>query len=316
MKKISICVPTYNEEANILMVYSAITDMFQTSLSAYDYDIIFIDNKSTDNTRSLILQCYAKDTEHVKAIFNARNFGQARSHFYALTQADGDCAVLLHADLQNPISAVVEFVRKWENGAKVVIGVYDNSLENPIVSFFRSIYYRIMKKMSDVQQIEHFSDFELLDTDFLRVLTDIHDPSPYLRGIVAELGIKMEIVHYTKNLRANGKSHANIFSLYDFAMIGITSYSKGLLRISTLSGFVLSIISFVVAVITLIKKLLFWDSFQVGIAAISVGLFFLISVLLFFVGLLGEYIMSINIRVMDRPLVIEEERIGFSDDVK
>ncbi len=312
MKKISIVIPTYNEKENINIAYDAVTELFQTKLSAYDYDIIFIDNCSTDISKTLIRQLAAKDPAHVKAIFNARNFGQARSHFYGLTQADGDCAVLLHADLQNPPEVVVEFVKKWEEGAKVVIGIKDDSKENPIMFFLRTCYYKIFAMISDVEQIQHFSDFELLDQDFLQVLRDLGDPSPYLRGIISELGFKMERVHYSQNKREHGKTKANFRTLYDFAMNGITSYSKSILRIATIGGFGLSFISIVIAIITFIRKLLYWNTFDAGIAAIGVGVFVLGSVQLFFIGLLGEYIMGMNVRILNRPLVIEEERINFT----
>ena len=312
MKKISIVIPTYNEKENINIAYDAVTELFQTKLSAYDYDIIFIDNCSTDISKTLIRQLAAKDPAHVKAIFNARNFGQARSHFYGLTQADGDCAVLLHADLQNPPEVVVEFVKKWEEGAKVVIGIKDDSKENPIMFFLRTCYYKIFAMISDVEQIQHCSDFELLDQAFLQVLRDLGDPSPYLRGIISELGFKMERVHYSQNKREHGKTKANFRTLYDFAMNGITSYSKSILRIATIGGFGLSFISIIIAIITFIRKLLYWNTFDAGIAAIGVGVFVLGSVQLFFIGLLGEYIMGMNVRILNRPLVIEEERINFT----
>lgn len=310
MKKITIVVPTYNEEGNIQLVYDEVKKLFATELNRYDYSIMFIDNDSKDNTRALI-RALAQNDSHVQAIFNARNFGQMRSHFYALTQAEGDCAVLLHADMQNPLSAVVEFVKRWENGAKVVIGIKDNSKENPIMFFLRSCYYKVMKHISEVEQIQHFSDFELLDRDFLNVLKELKDPTPYLRGIVSELGFKMERVHYSQNKREHGKSSANFFVLYDFAMNGITSYSKSLLRAATMTGSLLSLVSFIVAISTLVRKLLYWDSFQPGVAAIGVGIFFLGSIQILFIGLLGEYILNMNVRILNRPLVIEEERIGF-----
>ena len=313
MKKISIVIPTYNEHENINIAYNAVTELFEKNLPNYDYDIIFVDNCSTDDSRSMIRRLAEQDKEHIKAIFNARNFGQARSHFYGLTQADGDCAVLLHADLQNPPEVILEFVKKWEDGAKVVIDIKDNSKENPILFFLRTCYYKVFAHISEVEQIEHFSDFELLDRDFLKVLQDLDDPSPYLRGIISELGFKMERVHYLQNKRERGKTKANFRTLYDFAMNGITSYSKSILRVATISGFVLSFISVVIAIITFVKKLLFWNTFEAGIAAISVGVFFLGSVQLFFIGLLGEYILNMNVRILHRPLVIEEERINFEE---
>ena len=311
MKTITIVVPTYNEQENISIAYEEIIKVFKEKLSNYQYEILFIDNDSTDNTRDLIRSLAQKDNQ-VKAIFNARNFGQARSHFYGLTQAEGDCAILLHADLQNPPEVIVDFVKEWEKGAKVVIGIKDNSKENPILFFLRTCYYKIMKLISEIEQIQHFSDFELLDRDFIQVLRELHDPSPYLRGIVSELGFKMARVHYNQNKREHGKTHANFRTLYDFAMNGITSYSKSILRVATLIGAGLSGISILIAIITLVRKLIFWDTFQAGIAAIGVGVFFLGSVQLFFIGLLGEYILSINTRILNRPLVIEEERINFN----
>lgn len=311
MKKISIVIPTYNEKENINVAYDAVTELFQKNLPQYDYDIIFVDNCSTDISRTLIRQLAESDAAHVRAIFNARNFGQARSHFYGLTQADGDCAVLLHADLQNPPEVILEFVKKWEAGAKVVIGIKDNSKENPIMFFLRTCYYKIFAMISDVEQIQHFSDFELLDADFLNVLRDLGDPSPYLRGIISELGFKMERVHYSQNKRERGKTKANFRTLYDFAMNGVTSYSKSVLRLATIGGFGLSIVSVVIAIITLVRKILYWDTFDAGIAAIGVGVFFLGSVQLFFIGLLGEYILNMNVRILNRPLVIEEERLNF-----
>lgn len=310
MKKITIVVPTYNEEVNIQPAYEELVRVLENQLSAYDYEIMFVDNFSTDATRALIEMLCEKDA-HVKAIFNARNFGQMRSHFYGLTQAEGDCAILMHADLQNPPEVMVKFVSEWEKGNKVVIGIKDNSKENKIMFFLRTCYYRTMKKISDVEQIEHFSDFELLDRDFLNVLRKLDDPLPYLRGIVSELGFRMSRVHYEQNKRERGKSTANIHVLYDFAMLGITSYSKTIMRLATIFGFILSGCSFVVAILTFIMKLTHWTSFPMGVAAIGVGVFLLGSVQLFFIGFLGEYILNMNIRIMHRPLVIEEKRINF-----
>ena len=314
-RTITIVVPTYNEEENIKVAYEEIKKTFSSINNKYRVEILFIDNASIDSSRAIIRELCGKD-RNVKAIFNARNFGQARSHFYGLTQAQGDCAILLHADLQNPPEVALKFIEKWENGAKVVIGIKDNSKENPILFFTRTIYYKVMAKISEVEQIQHFSDFELLDRDFLNVLRDLHDPSPYLRGIVSELGFRMERIHYFQNKRERGKTTASFKSLYDFGMNGITSYSKSILRFATIGGFCMSIVSFVIAIITLIRKLLYWDRFNAGIAAVGVGTFLLDSIILFFIGLLGEYVLAINIRILDRPLVIEEERINFNGPEK
>ena len=310
MKTITIVVPTYNEEANIMIAYNRINETMQPLKNRYNIEILFVDNDSKDSTRTLIRNLCKQD-KSLKAIFNARNFGQARSHFYGLTQAKGDCAILLHADLQNPPEVMLEFIEKWEKGAKVVIGIKDSSKENPVLFFLRTIYYKVMGMISEVEQIQHFSDFELLDKDFLDVLRNLHDPSPYLRGIVSELGFQMERVHYKQNNREHGKTTANFRNLYDFAMNGVTSYSKSILRLATIGGFTMSVISIIIAIITLIRKLMYWDAFDAGIAAIGVGVFVLGSVQLFFIGLLGEYVLNMNVRILDRPLVIESERINY-----
>lgn len=310
MKTISILIPTYNEEENIALAYQRITSVMRGLISKYNYEIVFIDNGSTDKSRDMIREL-CKEDRRVKAIFNAKNFGYSRSHFYGLTQMTGDAVVLVHADLQNPPELIPKFVEKWENGAKVVIGIKNKSRENGIVYFVRGIYYKLMKHMSEVEQIEHFTDFELLDQSFIQVLKTIDDPLPYLRGIVSEMGFGMEKIYYTQDKRTHGKSHANFFKLYDFAMLGITSYSKALMRMSTFVGVGLGGICTLVAFVTFIKKLLNWDSFSAGAAATVIGIFFLGAVQLFFLGILGEYILSINARVIRRPLVIEERRINF-----
>ena len=310
MKTISILILTYDEEENITLAYQRVTSVMKGLVSKYNYEIVFIDNGSTDKSRDMIREL-CKEDRRVKAIFNAKNFGYSRSHFYGLTQMTGDAVVLVHADLQNPPELIPKFVEKWENGAKVVIGIKNKSRENGIVYFVRGIYYKLMKHMSEVEQIEHFTDFELLDQSFIQVLKTIDDPLPYLRGIVSEMGFGMEKIYYTQDKRTHGKSHANFFKLYDFAMLGITSYSKALMRMSTFVGIGLGGICTLVAFVTFIKKLLNWDSFSAGAAATVIGIFFLGAVQLFFLGILGEYILSINARVIRRPLVIEERRINF-----
>lgn len=310
MKTISILVPTYNEEENLSSVYLRVVEVLENQLPIYNFELVFIDNCSQDKTRDMIRQLCKKD-KRVKAIFNAKNFGYSRSHYYGLTQMTGDAVMLIHADLQNPPELIPEFVKKWENGAKVIIGIKNKSHENPLVYFVRGVYYKIMKYMSEVEQIEHFTDFELLDRSFIEVLRGVDDPQPYLRGIVSELGFGMEKIYYTQNKREYGKSYANFFKLYDFAMLGITSYSKTLMRMSTFAGGGLAVACLLVALSTFIKKIMFWDSFSVGNAAATIGIFFLGAVQLFFIGILGEYILSINSRVIKRPLVVEEERINF-----
>ncbi len=310
MKVISILVPTYNEEENIPLLYQAIKNEFKERLPKYKYELIFIDNKSKDNTRNEI-EKITKIDHDVKAIFNARNFGHFNSPFYGLTQTTGEATILLCADFQDPIEMIHKFVKEWENGYKIVVGIKNSSKEGKIKYFFRSIYYKIIKKYSDVEQIEHFTGFGLYDQDFITILKDLDDPEPYLRGIVAELGYERKEIFYTQEKRIHGKTKNNFYKLYDAGMLGITSYTKIGMRIASLIGFILSAISMIVALVYLFLKLFNWNEFPIGTAPILIGVFFFGSIQLLVIGFLGEYIMNINSRIMKRPLVIEEKRINF-----
>jgi glycosyltransferase, family 2 len=313
MKTISILVPTYNEEENILLIYKRIKTIFETSLINYNFELIYIDNYSLDKSREII-EGLVKEDERVKAIFNAKNFGFSRSCFYGLLQGTGDCTVLIFADMQDPPEVIVDFVKEWEKGKQIVIGIKNKSRENPIMYFIRGMYYRTIKKIADIDHIEHFTGFGLYDRKFIDVMKQLKDSNPYLRGIVAELGPERAEVFYEQKQREKGKSSFNFFKLYDVAMLGITSYSKVVMRLATILGFLMSGICFILAVITIIMKIINWNSFQLGIAGLLVGMFFMGSVLLFFIGFLGEYILNINTRVMERPLVIEQKRLGFDKE--
>lgn len=309
-KRISVLIPTYNEEENVVPLSEAIVAEFQKSLPQYEYEIVFIDNDSTDTTRDKIRMICKKDLQ-IKAIFNAKNFGQFNSPYYGLMQTTGECVILMCADFQDPIDMIPKFVEEWEAGNKIVIGIKSKSKENKIMYFLRSCYYKLIKKMSSVEQIEHFTGFGLYDRGFIEVLKELDDPTPFLRGIVAELGYKRKDIEYQQEKRRAGKTHNNWYSLYDAAMLGFTSYTKVGMRIATIAGFILSGISVVVALIYLVLKLIFWDRFVAGMTPILLGIFIFGSIQLFFIGLLGEYIMNINSRVTHRPLVIEEERVNF-----
>lgn len=312
MKKISILVPTYNEEENIINVVETLEQIINNDLKKYDYEIVFIDNYSTDNTRSILKDVCLKNNK-VKAIFNAKNFGYGRSVFYGITQTTGDCTILIYADFQEPPETIIDFIREWENGYKIVIGKKYASKENILLCYIRKIYYKLIKTISDVEQIENFHGFGLYDRNFINVLKNLDDSEPYLRGIVAELGYKIKEVYYVHEKRKFGKTHFNFYKLYDYAMLGITSYSKIVMRLATMFGFLFSIIAFVIGLIVFIQKIIYWTTYPIGIAALIVGVFFIGSIQLFFIGLLGEYILNINLRVMKRPLVIEEERINFDE---
>lgn len=311
-KTLSVMIPCYNEEENVRAIYEAVKRQFIENLPQYDYEILFIDNKSQDQTRDIIRQICSED-KNVKAIFNCRNFGQFNSPYYAITQTSGECCITLCADFQDPPELIPQFVKEWENGYKLVIGVKTKSKESKIMYALRSLYYKAIKKMSDVQQIEHFTGFGLYDKSFVKTLRELDDPQPFIRGIVAELGPEYKEIEYTQPQRRAGKTHNNFYSLYDAAMLSFTSYTKIGLRLAVFAGAILGVISFLIALVYLILKLVFWDRFAAGMAPILIGVFFMGSIQLFFIGLLGEYIMNINSRVMKRPLVVEEERINFED---
>ena len=313
MKKISIVVPCYNEEANVEPLRDALVEMFQRDLPAYRYEILFIDNDSQDRTREILRKLCAQD-RNVKAIFNAKNFGQFNSPYYGMLQTTGDCTILMAADFQDPVEMIPKYVKEWEKGYKIVIGIKKSSQENKIMYWLRSCYYKTIKKLSDVEQIEHFTGSGLYDREFIEVLRNLDDPTPFLRGIVAELGYKRKEIPYDQPKRRAGKTHNNFYRLYDAAMLSVTSYTKAGLRLATFFGFFCSLASMCVALVYLVMKLIWWDRFPAGMAPMLIGMLFLGSVQIFFIGLLGEYIMSINQRVMKRPLVIEEERLNFDTE--
>lgn len=310
MKTISVVVPTYNEEQNIDLIYERLIKIFRNSLSNYKYKILFIDNCSTDASRKKIRALAVKDKD-VQYIFNMKNFGFSRSVFYGLSQSKGDCTVLVFADMQDPPEMIVEFVKEWEAGNRVVVGIKNKSKENPLMFFVRNCYYKFINLVSDIPHIEQFVGFGLYDKSVIKVFSDLDDSLPYLKGIVAELAPDCKKIYYEQEKRKHGKSNFKFNSLYDFAMLGITSYSKTLTRISTFIGIAISVTSFVIAIATFILKVLNLVNYPIGTAAIIFGVFFLGGIQLFFIGILGEYISNINIRTMHRPLVIEEERGGF-----
>lgn len=315
MKKISITIPCYNEEENVYPLHDALVEMFERDLPNYEYELLYIDNCSSDRTRELLKEL-GKQDKHVKAILNAKNFGQFNSPYYGMMQTTGDCTILMAADFQDPVEMVPKYVAEWEKGYKIVIGRKTSSKESSIVYHLRSLYYKIIKKFSEVEQIEHFTGFGLYDKDFMDVLRNLKDPTPFLRGIVAELGYKRKEIPYEQPQRRAGKTHNNWYSLYDAAMLSFTSYTKIGLRLATFIGIFVGALSFIIAIVYLIMKLVLWDTFTAGMAPVIIGMFFLGSVQLFFLGFMGEYILSMNQRIMNRPLVIEEERINFDANDK
>lgn len=315
MKKISIVIPTYNEQENVVPLSEAIIDVLTNKLPNYDYEIIFIDNYSTDQTR-ILLRSLCSENPRIKAIFNCKNFGQFNSPYYGLCQSSGDCTILICADFQDPVDLIPRFVEEWENGFKIVCGIKTSSQENPIMRCLRTIYYKLIKKLSSVEQIEHFTGFGLYDRSFIDVLRNLDDPTPFLRGIVAELGPQRKEIPYEQQKRRAGKTKNNWYSLYDAAMLSFTSYTKIGLRIATFLGFICAGLSFLAALVYLVLKLIYWDRFAAGMIPMLLGSMFLGSLQLFFIGFVGEYIMSINTRMIHRPLVVEDERINFDNSDK
>lgn len=309
-KLISVLIPCYNEVENVQPISGAVIQEFETKLPQYDYEIVFIDNCSTDGTRKKLREI-CSENKKIKAIFNTKNFGQFNSPYYGMCQTNGDCTITMCCDFQDPVDLIPRFVAEWEKGYKIVSAIKTQSEENKVIRFLRTFYYKAIKKMSDVEQIEHFTGTGLYDKSFIDVLRDLDDPTPFLRGIVAELGPLRKDVEYTQAERRAGKSHNNWYTLYDAAMLSFTSYTKIGLRVATIMGFGIAILTMLMAIFYLCAKLIWWDSFPMGSAPLLIGVFFIGSIQLFFTGLVGEYILNINARVMKRPLVVEEGRINF-----
>lgn len=310
MKRISIVVPCYNEEENVIPLADGIREVFRRELPAYGYEIIFIDNDSRDATRKKIRMLTAGDPD-IKAIFNAKNFGQFNSPYYGMLQSTGDATMLMAADFQDPLEMIPKFVAAWEEGYKIAIGIKKSSQENKLMYHLRSLYYRWIKRLSEVEQIEHFTGFGLYDREFIQVLRDLDDPMPFLRGIVAELGFRRKEIPYEQPKRRAGVTSNNLYKLYDAAMLSVTSYTKAGMRLATFAGGFCALLSLIIALVYLVLKLLYWDRFPAGMAPILLGMLFFGSVQIFFIGFIGEYIITINQRVMKRPLVVEAERINF-----
>lgn len=308
-KKISILIPAYNEKDNIREICQAVEEQV-LALERYDYEIVIIDNKSTDGTRELIRELCAGN-KHIKAIFNLKNFGQFNSPYYGMLQCHGDCVIPMCADFQDPPELIPQMVQKWEEGNKVVCMVKNGSSESGLMVWARDQYYKLIRRMSDVEQIKQFIGFGLYDKSFFDILRTIEDPIPFFRGMVAEYAPDHVEISYTQPQRKAGKTHNNFYSLYDAAMLSFTSYTKGGLRIITFGGFVIAFFSFFVGLVYLILKLCNWNNFNAGMAPVTIGVFFMGGVQLASLGFIGEYILSMNQRIMNKPLVIEEERINF-----
>lgn len=309
MKLISVVTPCFNEEENVEEVYRQVKEVF-AGLPGYRYEHIFIDNASKDKTVAILKEIAKKD-KNLKIIVNAKNFGHIRSPYHAYLQAQGDAIVILVSDLQDPPSMIRDFVRKWEEGYKIVIGIKKKSRENPFMFMVRSFYYNLIDRIAETEHIKNFIGFGLYDKSFVDVLRKLDEPYPYFRGLVAELGQERYEIEYEQAERKKGRTNNNFYTLYDMAMLGFVNHSKVPLRLASFTGFICAFLSLLVAIGYLVYKLIYWSEFQLGIAPLVVGFFFFMSVQLFFIGMVGEYIGGIYTQVKKRPLVIEKERVNF-----
>ena len=309
MKHISVMTPCYNEEGNIRNIYNAVKEQFD-KMPQYTYEHIFIDNYSTDNSRKILRELATEDS-NVKVILNARNFGPNRSGSYGMLQGTGDALICIVCDLQDPPEMIPTFLQKWEEGYKVVLGQKTKSKENPLMFQVRKLYYKIMEKLSETEHLTNVTGYGLFDKEVLDMIKWMDDPDPYIRGLVTQLGYKWCLVEYTQQERTSGKSSYNFNRYFDYAITGLTHVSKKPLRIVTLVGLIMSAISFAIAIIYLVFKLVHWYEFDMGTAPILIGVFLLGSVQLACLGVIGEYIGAILTKVTKRPMVVEEERINF-----
>jgi len=309
MRKICIMSPCFNEVGNVRELYARVCAA-TAQIPKYEYEILFIDNRSTDGTVQVLRQLAAEDPK-VKVILNARNFGHIRSPFYGLLQAGGDAVIVMASDLQDPPELIPEMIRRWEAGIPMVLGMKTSSDEKPLMYWIRTRYYRLIKRLSEMETLEHVTGFGLFDRKVIEIMRSFDDAYPYGRGMISEIGLPHATIEYHQTVRRHGFTKNNFYSLYDLAMLGITNVSKVPLRLLTGFGFACALVSILTSLGYFIYKLLFWNSFSVGIAPIAIGLFFFASVQLVFIGILGEYVAATHTQVLKRPLVIEAERINF-----
>ena len=309
MKTITIFTGCYNEAENIGELFDRVRAAM-TQLPQYHYEILVIDNASTDGTRDLLRRLASED-RRIKVILNIRNFGHIRSGYHGLLQARGDAVIAMASDLQDPPEMIPQFVAKWEQGYKLALAVKNESEETAFFFFIRKAYYELISRLSHVRLLKNATGFGLYDQEVIEAFRKLDDPYPYVRGIISDFGYPVAEIPFVQPRRKRGLTKNNFYTLYDMAMLGITSFSKVPLRLATMLGFAMAVLSFFAAIGYFIYKLLFWSSFPVGQAPIVIGLFLFSSVQLFFIGIVGEYIGAIHTQVLHRPLVIEEERINF-----
>ena len=309
MPFVSVVTPCYNEEANVEEVCRRVRAVFE-GLPGYSYEHIFIDNASKDRTPAILRELAAADPR-VKVILNAGNFGHIRSPYYGMLQAGGDAVISLVSDLQDPPELIPELLRRWEAGARIVAAVKRSTEEGFVMSQARKTFYRVLARISDTKLIRNFTGFGLYDRQVMDVLRELDDPYPYFRGLISELGFEPDLMPYDQPLRKKGETKNNFFTLFDMAMLGLTKHSRAPLRFATLAGFGMAALSLLVSLAYLVLKLVFWSEFQFGLAPLLIGIYFFGSIQIFFIGILGEYVGSIQTHVRHLPLVVERERINF-----
>lgn len=309
MKKITIVTPCYNEKDNIEELIRRVKQSI-SEIEGYVFNILIIDNKSTDGTREILRQI-AKDDKSIKVILNTRNFGHIRSPYYGILASEGDATIYLASDLQDPPEMIPMFIEYWEKGFKLVLATKPVSKENALVHKLRVAYYKFLDRISTIDVIKDSTGFGLYDESVIKKLREIDDPYPFLRGLISELGYEAKLIEFEQPRRLSGISKNNFYTLYDIAILGIISHSLVPIRIGGLIGLIIGMLSIVAAFLFLVLKLVFWNDYPVGSAPIVIGLFFLFGFQLCFLALIGEYIGAIHTYVQKRPVVVEEERINF-----
>lgn len=313
MKKIiSIIVPCYNEENSIDELYERLVNVLENSLCQYDFEIIFADDYSKDNTRAKIRQLCRKDIR-VKAVFNAKNFGFHRNVFEGFKYASGDCAFLIFGDLQDPPEMLPNFMGKWEEGYKCIVGQRSKTEEGLFIRCCRKMYYFLINQLGEKKQVQYMNGFGVYDRCFIDAILQIEEVSPYFKAVISEYGMDLAVVQYEQSKGRRGKSNFNFWRNYDFAMYGLTTSTKLLMRVSTFMGIFIAFLCMLFSVFVFVRKIILWDAYPLGTASLTIGVFFLGSVQLFFIGVLGEYILNINERITKKPRVIIEEKINFKD---
>lgn len=312
MKKISIVTACCNEQDNIEELYTQIIFELNKFKDKYCYEIIAIDNKSTDKTVDRLKEIASKD-KNFKVILNSKNFGPLKSPFYAMQQSQGDCMIYLASDLQDPPSLIPQLIEKWEDGSKITVAIKNKSRESKIMWLLRQLFYKIVSltENEDSKLLENYTGYGLYDKKVVELMKSTDDPNPYIKSFISDIGFEVEKIYFTQPHRKKGKSKYNLLKLYSDAMTIITKHSFFPIRLATFTGFILSILSLLIAIVYLVLKIMLWDKYNLGMASMLIGLFFFSAVQLFFIGIIGEYIGAIYTRVDKKPLVVEEDRINF-----